>query len=387
MEMEINLQDYVDVILRHWRVVLVVFLTATVVATVVSFVQPSTYEASVTLVEETYEFSAGPELQLSDRTVVKLYPTLARTEAVERRVVDELEPVLSPAEKTPSALLTKVTVRGDKDNPALFEITVRADDPDKAVQIANTWAEQYLQVASGLGVGWTSQLEVVEQTLESAEEELATFERQSGLGLVLSQEGDGTCILLGPRGLEFERRALALAEHRQAHNNLLLLLDKARQAKEASGAIEDLPLQLLNTLAITDRGQLSVDIVREQRDLDTLIQMLEDEEGIVAEVVDELATEVEQLQEGLVRDKLELERLTRARDLAEGSYTALANKIQESQLFRNSTQILSEAGRAKPVGRSPWLNVIAAGVWGLLVGIMLALGLEYLRRRRATSAK
>lgn len=387
MEMEISLQDYVGIVLRRWKIVLAVFLTATVVATGVSFLQPATYEASVTLMEETYEFSSGPELQLSDRTVVKLYPALGRTEAVEKRVIEALEPVLSPAERNPGALLSMVTVREDKDNPALFQIVVQAHDPDKAMELANTWAEQYLQVAGGLAVDWSSQLEVVEQNLESAEEELASFDQESGLGLVLGAEGDETYLLLGPRSLEFERRALALAEHRQAHDNLLLLLERAQQAKEAGGGIEDLPLQLLSTPAITDRGQLSVELAREQGDLDTLIQLLQAEEQIVSDVVDDLATGVQQVQEELAQDKLAHERLTRAKYLAESAYSALTNKIQESQLFRTRTQIIGEAARSKPVGHSPWLNVIAAGVWGLLVGIMLALGVDYLLSRRAASAK
>jgi capsular polysaccharide biosynthesis protein len=387
MEMEINLQDYLDAILRRWKVVLVVFLAATLVATVVSFLQPSTYEASVTLMEQSYEFYSGPRLQLSDRVVVKLYPALARTQAVERRVIDELEPVLSPAEKTPGALLSMVTVQEDKDNPALFEIRVRADDPDKAAQIANTWAEHYLQVVSSLEADWSSQLEIVEQNLESAEQALASFEQATGVGLVEDPGGDEALIVLGAGGVELQGKLLSLAEHRQAQDNLLLLLETAQQGKEAGRGIDDLPLQLLNTPPITDRGQLSVESVTEQGDLDTLIQLLQAEERIVSQVISELATEVEQLQEELIQDKFELERLTRAKYLAEGAYTALTNNIQESQLFRSRTQILDEAGRSKPVGRSPWLNVIAAGVWGLLVGMMLALAVEYLGRRGATSAR
>ncbi|NIN64365.1 MAG: hypothetical protein GTO63_06625 [Anaerolineae bacterium] len=382
MEMEINLQDYVDVILRHWRVVLLVFLSATVVATVLSFVQPSTYEASVTLVEETYEFLDSPRLSALDRTVVKRYPNLARTAAVENRVIAALESSLSAEEKTPGALRRMVTVREDRDNPALFRIIVLADDPDKAVQIANTWAEQYLQTSSDLEAGWSSQLAAIEQNLKSAEEELARFEQESGLGLVADPGGDEALIVLGARGLELETKLLSLAEHKQAHDNIVLLLQRARQAKEAGGAIEDLPLQLLNTPAIIDRGQLSVDFVREQGDLDTFIQLLQAEEGIVSEVVDELATEVQQLQEELVQDKLELQRLTRARDLAEGAYTALTNEVQESQLFQSRTHILSPATRSKSTGSSPLVGIALGAAMGLAGGVLAAFAAQYFEDSR-----
>lgn len=387
MEMEINLQDYMDVILRRWKVVLVVFLAATVVATVVSFLQPSTYEATVTLVEQTYEFWDAPRLSSLDRTVVKLYPSLARTEAVENRVIAALGSTLSPQEKTPGALLSMVTVQEDRENPALFSIKVQANDPDKAVLIANTWAEQYVQTSNTVETAWSSQLEVVEQNLEAAEEALAIFERDTGLGLIEDPGGDEALvvIVLGAGGVELEREVLSVAEHRQAHHNLLLLLERAQQAKEGGGGIEDLPLQLLNTPPIIDRGQLSVESVREQGNLDTLIQLLQAEERIVSDVVGELATEVERLQEQLVRDKLELERLTREKYLAEGAYTALTNEVRESELFRSRTEVLSPASRSKFVGPNPKLNIVLGAALGLAGGVLAAFALEYFEQTGKTT--
>jgi capsular polysaccharide biosynthesis protein len=383
MEMEIDLRDYVDIVLRRWKVVLVVFLVAMVVAAVVSFLQPSIYEASVALVEERYEFYSGSRLQLADRQIVKLYPTLARTEAVENRVIEALESSLSPAEKTSGAVLKMVTVEENEDNPSLFEIRVRADDPDKAVLIANTWADQYMQMANNLETDWSAQLGVVEQELELADEALETFIRETGVRVVRDPGGDEAFIVFGARGLELERKAIALAEHRQARDNLLLLLETAQQVKEAGGGIEDLPLQLLNLPVIVDRGRLSVQVAKEQGDLDALIPLLQAEEEIISQVVDELATQVEQLQEELARDDFEYQHLSWARNLAYEAYAALSAQVREAQLFQSRTQVLSEAASAeKLVGRSPWLNVITAGVWGLLVGIMLALGLEYLGRLR-----
>lgn len=389
MEMEISLQDYVDVILRHWRVVLIVILSATVAATVVSFVQPSTYEASVTLAEYTYEFWDQPRLSALDRTVVKLYPSLARTAAVEDRVITALASSLSAEEKTPGALLSMVTVREDKDNPALFRIIVRADDKDKAVQIANTWAEQYLQTSSTLETGWSSQLQVVEQNLESAEEALAAFEQETGLMLVVypggSEESALQFMIFGARGAELARKLDLLAQHREARDNLAILSASARQAKEAGGTIDQLPLELLNVPVIIERGQLSVEAVSELGDLDAVILALQGEEQILSYVIDELAGDVEQLQHELARDKLELERLTRARDLAEGAYSALANEVQESQLFQSSTRILSPAARAKSLGPNRTLSIALGAALGLAGGILVAFAMQYFEeiRKRA----
>ena len=383
MEMEIDLQDYVDVVFQHWPVVLAVFLAATVMATVVSFLQAPAYEATTTLLEESYEFVDTPRLSSLDRTVVKLYPTLVKTGAVENAVVESLGPVLSADERTPGALLAMVTIVEDHDNPVLFQIKVRTDDPNKAVQIANAWAEQYVQIASSLQPDWDLQLQATAQNLESAEEALAAFERESGLGVTVDLVDDVVqgqpYLLMGTRGREFELKALLLAEHRQTHDNLLLLLESAQRAQEAGGTIGDLPHHLVSLGLLGGREQVPVDAVGGQEDLDTLISLLRREESAVSDTVDDLALDVEQLQAELVDDKLELERLVRARDLAEGTYEALRSKVQGAELLETKTQVLSEAPKSQLVGPNREFNIVLGAALGLGGGVLAAFALHYLQ--------
>jgi len=386
MEMEISLQDYVDVVLRYWPVVLAVFLVATAVATVASFLQPSVYEASTTLVEESYEIVDTPHLSSRERTIVKLYPTLVKSTAVENAVAETLGPVLSADERSPGALLRMVTVQEDKDNPALFQIKVRADDPNKAVQIANAWAAQYLQIASSLQPDWGPQLEVAAQSLESAEEALAAFERESGLGvtvdLVDHSDEAPPYLLLGTHGREFEMKARLLAERRQALDNLLLLLDSAQRAKEAGGTIGDLPLHLLSEGLLGGTDQVPLEAGGAQEDLDTLISLLRREESALSDTIDELALDVEQLQSELVEDKLELERLVRARDVAEGTYEALRSRVDGAELFTPRTDVLSGASGPRLIGPNRELNIALGAALGLAGGVLAAFAVHYLQEIR-----
>jgi len=172
-EMEIDLQDYINVILKWWILIIVVVLGAVVVSGVVSFRQPSIYEASVTTFEPSYEVIAGARLYSTD-SAQKSYTSLAKSSVLEARVVEVLGPALSHADKSPGALLGTITVGADNSNPALFEIKVRHTDPELAVRIANTWASEYIEMFSELNAGPATELGFIREQLALAETDLET---------------------------------------------------------------------------------------------------------------------------------------------------------------------------------------------------------------------
>jgi capsular polysaccharide biosynthesis protein len=390
MEIDLNVQYYMDVVLKHWKAVLLVFVVATVAAAGVSFLQEPLFEATVTLVEQTLEYYDNPRLSTLDRTVVKFYPTLARTEAIEDRVIETLGASLDASEKAPNALLSMISVAEDRENPVIFRIKARADNAQKAVLIANTWAEQYVEATTGLQPAWSSQLEQVEQDLESAEAALTTFREQTGLLAIEDPTGDMAFVVVGPRVRQLEKKLDLWAEHQQARDNVRLVLESAQEARGTGGSLEDLPLQLLSNKVISDRGQVSVESVVELEDLDAVIQALEAEEEVLTSVIDQMEQEVEGLQKDLAEDLVQLERLTRARDLAETIHKALRDEIQEALLFQTHTQVVSKATRAKLVGPNPKLNVIIGAALGLAGGVLAAFVLEYfqsVRTKRSVNSR
>ncbi|HJX37379.1 MAG TPA: Wzz/FepE/Etk N-terminal domain-containing protein, partial [Anaerolineae bacterium] len=385
MDSELDAGYYLDVVLRQWKAVLVVFVVATLAAAVVSFIQKPTYQATVTMTEQSFEFFDVPRVATLDKTVVKLYPTLARTEAVEAKVIEALGPILSLTEKTPGVLMSKLTLRADKDNPAIFRIIVEIDTPEKATTVANTWAEQYMDEVATFQMVWSSQLQAVEQGLQSAEDALSTFREETGLGLVEEPGGDNTFAVLGPRGVQWEKKVDLLAEHQLASDNLRLLIESARLARTSGRSIQDLPLQLLDTPAITQRGVISVEGATRQQSLDSVIQLLESEQEVIDGAKAQLSTEVNALQQELAQDQLELERLTRDRDLAESAYKAMANELEEIRLFQTNTQILSRATGAKLVSPDPRLSVVLGAALGLAGGVAAAFALQYVQDARKQS--
>jgi uncharacterized protein involved in exopolysaccharide biosynthesis len=369
MESELSVQYYLNVVLRQWKVVVVVFVVATLAAAGASLVQQPSYGATVTLMEQTYELYDLPRLASLDRTAVKLYPALATAAAVEDSVIEAIGSSLSPTEMTPGALVSTVTVREDKDNPALFRISVVSNSPEKAILVANTWAEKYIEEANSFQLAWDPELEAVEQNLEGAEAALTAFREETGLGMVEEVSGDQLFAVLGPSGVRLSKKVELLAVHQQARDSLSLLMQSALLLKDTGGSIDDLPLQLLSSRAISERGYLSAELVKAQQSLDEVIKLLGSENEIMSAVIGQLRAEVEALQEELAQDQLELERLIRERDLAAGAYKALKDQIQEEALFQINTYIVSGATRARPLGPDPKLNIILGAALGPVAGV------------------
>jgi len=401
-EIDVDLQDYINVILKWWILIIVVFVGAVAVSAVVSFRQPPIYQASVTMFERSYQVVAAPRLYSTDKAQ-KSYTSLAKSPLLEERVIQVLESALSPADKAPGALLSRVTVVPDKENPAVFEIKVRHIDPELAVRIANTWASEYIETFSELNAGPATelafireQLALAESDLETSEQALRAFEQESGLGIAPNQ-GYGFAIgsvmqdpyvWYGIRGKEFEAKTRLLADHLVARDNLVLLLDVAQEARDTGSGVDDLPLQLLDAPAIAGRGQLCAEtIIQDAEDLDAVVGLLEAEEQSLTSVIDVLASQVEELHTELMQDKYQYLLLNGTRNALLERIAMLSYKAQELELEASGAYVIDRAVGAVVASPGPWLNVIVAGTLGLMMGIMLAFGLEYLGRARATSAK
>jgi uncharacterized protein involved in exopolysaccharide biosynthesis len=401
-DMAIDLQDYLRVILRWWMVIIGVFVCAVAGSGAISLRQPPLYSASVTMFEPSYEVVDTPRLYSTDK-VYKSYTSLAKSSALEERVLQALEPVLPAADKHPGALLRTVAVVADKEVEAVFDIRVGHTDPELAVQIANTWANEYIEMLDELNTGSATELGFIreelalaETDLEASEQALRAFEEETGLGIAPNQEyGSEFAPVVqdpygwyGTRGSELKAKNELLASHRLARDNLLLLLGLAEDARRSGQPAGGLPLQLLNVPAISGRGRLSVEtIMQAADDPDRVVDLLEAEEQSLASVIDALAPQVEQLHATLMQDKYQYLLLSGVRNTHLERIAVLSRKAQELELEASGAYVISPAVRAVEASPNPWLNVIVAGVLGLCVGVMLAFSLEYLWGLRGQSGK
>ena len=190
MEETTDLREYIDIVVRRWTWILGIILVAVVTAGIGSlFIVTPTYEATATILAITAPkivLSRGLETQLvfaeveTEEAKASVVEAMLASMEVEAGVVEKLQDTLPTASTVPGSLLRNVEVE-QVDESGVFEISARADDPQRAAQIANAWAETGATVLREAQVAESDQASIAEQDLEAAEQALYEFADANGL--------------------------------------------------------------------------------------------------------------------------------------------------------------------------------------------------------------
>jgi uncharacterized protein involved in exopolysaccharide biosynthesis len=160
----VDLRKSVGALLRHWKIVVIPAIVAAIVALIVGFIQPPTYDAKVyvaatklktqvefgseiqTLTEE--ELAAAGAGALIDRASrLSAFRTLAVTPQIAQIVLPQFEERLRALDErllAPARFLEHVSCEESKDSD-LIVITISLSDPQLASDVANAWGQAYAQ--------------------------------------------------------------------------------------------------------------------------------------------------------------------------------------------------------------------------------------------------
>ena len=504
-EDEIDLREYIEVLIK-WRreIVLITLATAFVAALgVLAFrlLLPPKYEAvarvaidrvtsAITFDERFRTLSEDLAQQaITDSNARRAALVgLASNGAVAEAVIQELGDLLTEEERDPSMLLEMVEAQiapgTDSRTPSdLIEIKVTADSPEKAAAIANAWAKHYVEQVNSLYgrvppvllSSVQSELNDAKTEYQDAQKALETFLATSQLdrlnrlitekkqlidsltagtqtttqAIIFKQELQDSLRRLDQAYMEKNRlellreNALMLQEQAQnggetaaQTNSLALLLLKVQLLGAADGSQGvtnqppggklGLPMSLQLALGNTpgaqaSSGQQVADLAALIAKLDSRIAGLDQEieelsqgllsgeeyrllsqdlseKGAVAQIIENLETEIQELQSQLAREEARKRQLTQQRDLAWSTFTTLSNKAAELELA--DTTINSEVRFAAPAippaepveGPSLIMTTALAGVVGFMLAIFIAFFANFmeqepfLSRRREAAA-
>lgn len=212
-EDEIDLRQYVLVLVAWWREIALIAIGAAVVAAVaillLRLVTPPTYASSATVAiartqssitfDERFTTLSQDQLQaLSSVDAAARRGALlglVSNGAVAQAVIAQLSNILTDEnEQSPAYWLAEGQVEaelvgstGSQANSDLIRITISADSPAKAAALANAWAQNYVeqvnriygQIPSELVASVTSELGKAQAEYDSAQTELEAFVAQN----------------------------------------------------------------------------------------------------------------------------------------------------------------------------------------------------------------
>jgi len=408
MEEEIDLREYINVIVRRWKWIAGITLVAVITAAIVSFlVLPPVYQAraGVVIVKSRSEIAFEPKYRtLTEEDIAsrrKALEALVRSSSVAAEVIDKLGSTLQPEEREVEALLDIVETTSNGD---LIGIKVEGKDPSKIAAIANAWGEAYERYVNELYGGRIQSPEDIQPQVAEArssyketEEALARFmgdnqiealsreigAKQNTLADYYSTTQMLDRLIADATALRDQLRQGASSARTGNSLSILLL-----QASSFTLLSPGLPVQL--QLSFDEQSILESSAEEQVQELDVLLSVLEARLAGVQARIDEraLQQEILQLQEQLEREQARMRELTQARDLAWETYNTLARKEAEvgvaSQATDTEVRFAVRAVEPKePVAPKKKLNIAIAAVLGLMVGVFGAFVVEYFEGWRA----
>lgn len=180
LEDEIDLREYIFVLIRYWKWIALVAVLAAVAAFAASTMLPKVYEASakVVIIRSRTEVSFDPKIQtinedqLAQRGYQDTLVALVNSNDVATTVFEQVKSLLPEGSRDVLTLAQKVEASNTGD---VISITVSDADPTTAASIADAWAKAYVAYVNDLYGGRTGDLLVeVQSQAESARTEYQT---------------------------------------------------------------------------------------------------------------------------------------------------------------------------------------------------------------------
>lgn len=453
---QIDLRPYIVTILKYkWWIILVGIVFA-VIALVYTIMQSRQYSSTATLLLT----RSRPVLELADQFPTVSEPVdsrsrmdallnIAETDAVIQQTIQDLGEILPTNYRSIEGLRRRLSINSQGDS---LSVTARAETPELAAQIANSWAAQIVQ-SINFAYSGEQPLEKIQEQLKNAKQEYDSAQQaleayiQENQKLSLEQKYNEAKIVFERLGYANATEIDWLVQRKQSMDELRIRAEALKTQIE-NGSLSTagnkgdalaVLLARMNALGIQSRPPSSNTVLPSSsstgstssgqtinfpqaaevvlnlqveenniqsdqngdyaRDLDTLIQLAEDEKIKAEEAINLLSSEI--LQEsndpGSIREKttsrlqdletqLEQARamekqLTSNRDLSWEAYQAMAQKeteIKNAALTSSQINISSLAiVPVEPVARGTVTKTVLAGILGASLTTIIILFLAW----------
>ncbi len=207
-EDEINLREYIQVIIKRRKLIIGMFLIAVIAAAIVSLLLPKVYEASASIMvmpskirtalsptrgfldPETTE--KGIYIEQKPTISIPTHKSLLKSNAILVMVMARLESAGLLDEDLALEELSKKLEVEDTKETIILQLTAKDKEPSLAKDIVNIWADEYTQYSLGIITGEVEgsgkfvedQFKLVKDNLVEAEQAIKDFDVKEGLSLM-----------------------------------------------------------------------------------------------------------------------------------------------------------------------------------------------------------
>lgn len=408
---ELELRDYIEVLLRRKWIIILSFLVTTFSAGIGAFflVKP-TYEATVLLMvsKPGYQVELEPKIKTPIPLEISLetYRGLIKSSDLEEKVIKELGLNQSPYNLTIGDLDEMVLVEAVP-RTNLIKIKVKNDSPALAKKIVNTWASLFIAKNKELNLRETreaqsfieNQLEICQQTLFRTEDNLCKFNEKSRIDFLKKEIKEKLAKTISyelrladlSASIEAEKASIRQARKQLAGQPKTFVLTKSiyddasfsKLASEVSGKefllLENLSFnsEQLNPL-YTDLGKrIACSMINRDR--------YQSEAAQLQKNINTYRTRIELLKKELAGQELTKSRLERIRNTANSVYDVVSQKSAEIRIAvttkTGTVKIVSLAHEpGQPVGPGKKRIILIGGILGLFLGIFVAFFTDYWQR-------
>ena len=204
---EINLLDYLIILLKRKNLIIGITLGAAVITAVISFIMPPIYQAETAILPPQQSSSSAAQLlsqigpsgltglvggALGIQTPSDLYVGMLKSNTVADRIIDRFGLMTlyksDFREDAREELIEDVLDATSDKNSGIISITIEDKDPKRAADMANAFVDELKNLTKGLAVTeaaqrrlfFEEQLKDVKTSLVNAEEAMKSFQEKTG---------------------------------------------------------------------------------------------------------------------------------------------------------------------------------------------------------------
>ena len=356
-EEEIDLREYINVLLKRKNVIILIFLIAVITAALVSyFVLKPVYEASTILMisKPKYQVELEPKIQTQFTPEVSLatYESLIKDREVEEEVIKKLNLDQPPYELTPDNLQGMITIESLK-NTNLIKMNLQTGDPKLAKDIANLWSSLFIEKNKDLNLQESKetqgfieeQLKISNQNLSKIEEEIRKFNETNKIE-IFENEIKGKAAKVLNYKLRIADVKLSLEKEIAKKEQFIVELNTQDKILKLDKSIVDDQFfhQLISSIIKDNLGVINLSYVSEEINpiyynftqqlisTEVSISSLHAEESQLIKNINDFELELDILKQELAQEKLTQSRLEREYNTAKGVYNVLSQKNEEEKI-------------------------------------------------------